>query len=272
MAKRILVTSFKGGVGKTTVSANLAACLARHGRRVLACDCDLESRSLDLILGVENQPLFNICDAVKGVCEPDKAIVQTSVDGKLDFMPAPAFYPEAFQSGATDEIFTEQAVEAFLEKLDDRYDDIIFDLPARPDNFYMQLVRQATLIWVISQHTSVSIRAAEKTGIAIHELCAGKSVPSVKLVVNGFRPEDAANGERAGLYRILTDVKLPLAGVIPYDTEMLRAQEAGRLADVGEKTPLPFWQAIDNTVRRISGENVRLLEGIRLKKARRRLF
>ena len=95
VAQVILVTSFKGGVGKTTLSANLAACLAKRRKKVLVCDCDLESRCLDMVLGVENQPLFNICDAVGGLCSVKDAICKHERVPNLSFMPAPAFYPEA---------------------------------------------------------------------------------------------------------------------------------------------------------------------------------
>ena len=76
MGKSYIVTSFKGGVGKTTLSANLAMSLARRGHRVVAVDCDLESRCLDIVLGLENATLFNLCDCIKGInITDDKAFL-----------------------------------------------------------------------------------------------------------------------------------------------------------------------------------------------------
>ncbi len=275
MPQLILVTSFKGGVGKTTLSANLAASLAARSKNVLVCDCDLESRCLDLVLGVENQPLFNICDAVDGRCEAADAICKHERVPRLYFMPAPAFYPEAVGSKQTDEVFTPDAVKAFLgaiAALPEKIDTVVCDLPARPDGLYRSLVPSADKIIVVSMHNAVSIRAAEKTGIALHELCTGTKKPEVFLAVNGFVPQRAARGENAGLYDILTQTKLPLIGVLPYDEAMAAAQNRGLLACEISHGETPFGRAVENLTRRLEGENVRLLEGIRTGVPRRKLF
>lgn len=263
MAQIILVTSFKGGVGKTTISANLAVCLAKSGRRVLACDCDLESRCLDIVLDVGNLPLFNICDVVSGKCEAKSATAEVERIPNLFFMPAPSFYPEAVQTVDTSDIFTEQAVRSFITNVGTEYDYIIFDLPARPDMLYRRLVRHADKVFVVSLHTATSIRAAEKTAIAISELCSDNAVPDTRLIVNGFRAFDVKKGENVGLYGIISQTKLSLAGVIPYDTEMVKAQEQGISTDTHKNGKLPFWKAICNIARRMEGIDVGLLEGIK---------
>lgn len=276
MSQIILVTSFKGGVGKTTVSANLAASLAGRSKKVLVCDCDLESRCLDMVLGVENQPLFNICDAVSGRCDVQDAICRHERMEQLWFMPAPAFYPEAVGSKQTDELFTPETVKTFLTSvsaLPEHFDTIICDLPARPDGLYRSLVPAADKIIVVSLHNAVSIRAAEKTGIAINELCVGKKKPDVWLAVNGFQAQSTALGKNTGLYAILLQTKLPLIGVLPYDSTMADAQNNGRLAfEAKSSGSTPFGRAVENLSRRLEGENVRLFEGIHTKVDRKKLF
>ena len=93
MSKVYIVTSFKGGVGKTTLSANLSMSLARMGHSVVAVDCDLESRCLDIVLGLENRTLFNVCDVIKGSCSLENALVTDDRCENLPFLSAPAFYP-----------------------------------------------------------------------------------------------------------------------------------------------------------------------------------
>lgn len=272
MSQVILVTSFKGGVGKTTLSANLAACYAKQGKRVLVCDCDLESRCLDMVLGMEEQPLFNICDAVGGLCAPEDAIREHERIKNLFFMPAPAFYPEAQGLRPTDEIFTTEAVDRFVKALTDSYDRILFDLPARPDNLYRYLVPCADKIVIVSMHTAVSIRAAEKTAIALREICPNKAHPDLKLAVNAFDAKRASEKDAVGLYDILNKAKLPLVGVIPRDVRMVSACEKGLLACEAGGVVLPFWRAVENTARRLDGGNVKLLEGVRTGVARSKLY
>lgn len=264
MSQIILVTSFKGGVGKTTVSANIAVRLAQIGNKVLVCDCDLESRCLDIVLGIENQPLFNICDAVTGRCDVSKAIIGDERYDGLFFMPAPAFYPEAFQTKDTSDIFTKENVSTFIDNLLPHYDYIIFDLPARPDMLYRRLICHSDTVLVVSLHTATSIRAAEKTAIAIRELCENNKIPDIKLVVNGFKATDVKNGDNIGLYGIIGKTGLPLAGVIPFDSDMVHAQELGEAVPGYKNGRLPFWKAICNICKRLEGTNVKLLDGIKV--------
>ena len=168
MSKSYIVTSFKGGVGKTTLSANLAMSLARRGHKVVAVDCDLESRCLDIVLGLENSTLFNLCDCIKGTCPVENAIVRDERCENLHFISAPAFYPERHEIGTTADSFTSEAIGSFVKSLTDRFDYVIFDLPARPDNLYRHLACLVDAALVISLHTAASIRAAEKTAIALN--------------------------------------------------------------------------------------------------------
>ncbi len=269
MSKVYIVTSFKGGVGKTTLSANLAMSLARHGHSVVAVDCDLESRCLDIVLGLENSTLFNVCDVIKGTCTLDNAIVKDERNENLHFISAPAFYPDRTVSDSN-ELFSKEAVGNFVKALSSRFEYVIFDLPARPDYLYRNLALYADCAFIVSLHTAASIRAAEKTALALNELTQnGKQNLTAggldtRLIVNGFRIKDAKDGSNVGLYNIISKTKLQLEGVLPFDNSMCRAQENGKLAYQAPGKKL-FFNAVDNIARRCMGHKVPLFENVETK-------
>ena len=274
MAQIILFTSFKGGVGKTTVSANLSYCLAQKANKVIVCDCDLESRCLDMLFKIKKQTLFNVCDVIAEKCAVESALCEIENCENLKFIPAPAFYPEAIQDEKSVDLFTEEAVGKFVDKLSEMADYVIFDLPARPDVLYKKLILRADLILTVSFHTAVSIRAAEKTAIAISEMCESENrrVPDVRLIVNAFHSGGAKKGSNAGLYEILEKTKIPLIGVIPYDAEMVKQQEKGNLADECTSPKSHFWNAINNVADRIEGRNVSLFNNVNVGYSNNKLF
>ncbi len=268
MSKVYIVTSFKGGVGKTTLSANLSMSLARMGKSVVAVDCDLESRCLDIVLGLENRTLFNVCDVINGTCSLDNALVTDDRCENLHFLSAPAFYPERHNIGSASESFDKESIGKFVKSLTSRFDYVIFDLPARPDNLYKNLTLYAESAFVVSLHTAASIRAAEKTAIALNELTDyGKDNLTsgglqIKLIVNGFRPKDAKSKSNVGLYDIISRTKLQLEGVIPYDAVMSRSQERGLLAYEVQGGRKQFCRAVENIARRCEGYRVPLFDGV----------
>lgn len=268
MSKSYIITSFKGGVGKTTLSANLAMSLARRGHKVVAVDCDLESRCLDIVLGLENATLFNLCDCIKGTCSVDNAIVRDPRCENLHFISAPAFYPERHEIGTSADSFSKEAITNFVNTLKDRFDYVIFDLPARPDNLYRNLAKIVDTAFVVCLHTAASVRAAEKTAIALNELtCYGKENLTaggldIKLIVNGFRPKDAKDGANVGLYDIISKTKMQLWGVVPFSTSMSKAQEMGKLAYEIYRGTTPFCKAVENIATRCEGYKTPLFDGV----------
>ncbi len=268
MSKSFIVTSFKGGVGKTTLSANLAMSLARRGHKVVAVDCDLESRCLDIVLGLENATLFNICDCIKGTCTVDNALVRDTRCENLYFISAPAFYPERHEIGTVSESFSQEAINRFVKELTNRFDYVIFDLPARPDNLYRNLALLVDAAFVVSLHTAASIRAAEKTAIALNELTGYGSDNmtagglDIRLIVNGFKCKDAKQGINVGLYDIISKTKLRLWGVVPFSVSMSKAQEMGKLAHEIYNGTTPFCRAVENIASRCEGYKVPLFSGV----------
>ncbi len=276
MGRAVMVTSFKGGVGKTTVSANLAMSLARMGFKVLAVDCDLESRCLDIALGLESTSLYNICEVVTEKCSIEDAAIHDPRCPNLSFIAAPAYFSLSDNDAFS---FTEEQVRNLVIKLKLEYDFVIFDLPARPDKLYKALVKYCNYALVISLHTAASIRAAEKTAMALEELnrdelnCTylTKSLKT-RLIINSFMARDAVCGIRPSIYDVIGKTSVQLLGVLPYDEEMARGQENGLLAYQIKGGKNNFNRAIRNIASRCTETQVPLLSGVKLDVAKSRLI
>lgn len=284
MSNVIIVTSLKGGVGKTTVAANLAMTLASGGHSVVAIDCDLESRCLDMILGLENDTLFNIEDVLSKRCTLDEALTTDSRCDNLSFIAAPATITdkdsEEFRS-----TFSTEKISALIAELREDYEYIIFDLPAHPDIWYELLLEHSDYALVVAMHTAVSVRSAEKTACIIvdtldtiaekNKAKGAKSVEDrelkIRLIINGFKYRDVPDGRRSGIYDIINRTSVALIGVVPHDEEMAAGQETGRLA-YQIKGASAASTAFSNIAERIKGKSVPLLSGILKKRVRRKTF
>ena len=145
---------------------------------------------------------------------------------------------------------------------------MIFDLPARPDNLYRNLALLVDAAFVVSLHTAASIRAAEKTAIALNELTGYGSDNmtagglDIRLIVNGFKCKDAKQGINVGLYDIISKTKLRLWGVVPFSVSMSKAQEMGKLAHEIYNGTTPFCRAVENIASRCEGYKVPLFSGV----------
>lgn len=253
-----LSTSLKGGVGKSTVAANVAFQLTKAGYSVLLCDLDFDVRSLDLIMGYENSLMFDISDVISGRCSYSDAVITDKRTENLYFLGAPYKFSneiscEDFANGIK-KIASEQSL-----------DYIILDTPGA-DTFSLECaLKAADEALVVASHTPASLRGAQKSA----ELCRSYDVLP-RLIVNNFDYTSVVEGKRIGIIDMIDSAKVSLLGVVPYDATLVYAQERGLLAS---NDNFISYRAFKNIARRIisdkTGERyVPILKGV--KKIRRK--
>lgn len=281
MTHSILITSLKGGVGKTTICANLAMALARKGHTVIAVDCDTESRCLDMILGLESSALYDISDILSGRCGLEDAVVHDERCEKLSFLASPSTF-FGRDSEEFSKVFSRENVDRLVASLRERYEFILFDLPAHPDVWYDLLLKHIDTALVVAMHTAVSVRSAEKTAMSLldrkekRDSADGVASPTgslkIRLIINGFKPREIAEGIRSGVYDIISKTSIRLLGVIPYSEAMASAQESGKLSYQLYGGRLICTAAFDNIADRLCGENVPLLSGVLSGRAKKKVL
>lgn len=253
MAETLLVTSCKGGVGKSTVAANLSLALAKDNYRVVAIDCDLTMRSLDLVMGLENESMFNLCDVICGRCTLEKALVKDSRAKNLYFLAAP--------SGRHVSVDTESFAELIRSvkeyKIDgEPVDYVVIDAPADDECSIALTAPVCDEAIIVCSHMPSAIRAANYTC----ELLDNYKVEKQRLVINGFDAIGVLERGRAGIIEMIDLSKTKLLGVVPYDSEFALSQEKGELFDSLPKRN-NVREAFASIAKRLAGKQVPLFDG-----------
>ena len=251
----ILVTSFKGGVGKTTVTASLAGALTKLGKRVLVVDGDFGMRCMDLVLGFENASVFDFGDVILGKSSFESAVGESETNPNLHFLAAPVSSVEV-------DTELENAIKSFdfrlfFEPLRKKFDFVLLDTGANRDFLYDRLSSCADEALIVSLHQASSIRAAEQTAAVL----AGLGVSNARLIVNSFKVKDVGADKLPGIVDIINRSSVKLIGVIPYDPKLPPDQEKGIIALSGKKVKKLYEKAILNIANRILGEKVPLFKG-----------
>ena len=250
MGRVIFVTSFKGGVGKTTVTANLTAALAFLGKKVLAIDGDFGMRCLDMALGLQNGTVYNICDVLRGGAELSAATVRDR-SARIDFIPAPM--------SDTGEIIPRTAFFTLFRALRDKYDYILIDSSAEESAYYRSFAAAADDALIVALHRSTAVRAAEKTAYALSDM----GFRNLRLIVNGYDAAKAERGELPSLYNMIGLSTVKLLGAVPYDDELISDQERGVIAFAPQTRYLRHYEtAFFNIACRVTGKRIPLLAGV----------
>ena len=205
MARKIVFTSGKGGVGKTTVAADLGVCLAQAGERVVLADTDFGLNNIDVVCGVEDRIHYDIVDAIEGRCRARQALVRHPQ--------FPNLYILASNRTDPDKYISPQAVRLILDSLVSTFDYILIDCPAGIESGFHRAVASAEEAVVVTTPHVSSLRDADKTIAVLRSY----RLKSVDLVVNMVRGDMMADGEILSPREISDILKTPLIGVIPQD-------------------------------------------------------
>lgn len=229
-ARKIVVTSGKGGVGKTTVCCNLGVQLARQGRRVIVCDLDFGLNNADVVLGVENRALYDVLDAIEGRCRPKQALVTHPRYPALSVL----------SSGRTLERYVSpQAIRLILDTLAPQFDYILIDSPAGiEEGFHRAASCAEEALLVTTPHIS-ALRDADR----VAGILKSYRFSRVGLVVNRVRRDFFRRGEILAPAEIADLLRIPLAAVIAeedkvqLDNVVSRSRTFRALAEVCEQAP-----------------------------------
>ena len=222
--KVICVTSGKGGVGKSTVTANVATALAMKGYKVVAIDADIGLRNLDLVLGLENRIVYDIVHVIEGVVPPEKALVKDKRTKNLYLLPAA-------QTKDKSAVKPEDLVK-IVEDLRNKFDFIFIDSPAGIEEGFKTAVTPADTIIVVANPEMASIRDADR----VVGLCEAMQKPEPKLVINRIDPKKVARGDMLDVDDVLQVLSLDLLGVVPEDKNMVSYINRGEPAVLFEES------------------------------------
>ena len=203
MARKIVVTSGKGGVGKTTIAVNLSAQLAKKGYRVILCDADFGLNNVDVAAGVENLVTYDIVDVIEGRCRAKQALVRHPQYPNLHILTSRNAAPERYVSP--------QAVKLVLDTLAPQFDFIFIDCPAGIDEGFHRAVATADEAIVVTTPHISALRDADK----VISLLKSYRLENLFLVVNKLRGDLLVSGESLTPKSIEELLRVPILGLLP---------------------------------------------------------
>ncbi len=242
----IVITSGKGGVGKTTTNANIGTALAKAGNKVVMIDTDLGLRNLDLLLGLENRIVYTIVDVVEKRCKLKQALVKDKKNPNLCLLAAAQTRDKTAVS--------EEQLKEICEQLQKDYDFILVDCPAGIEQGFQNAVAGASEALVVTTPEMSAVRDADRI---IGLLEAREEIESYKLLINRVRPNLIKSNDMMSVEDVAEILSADLIGIIPEDTGIITSTNKGEPI-VNDENSLAG-RAYRNVAHRIMGEEVPFL-------------
>lgn len=243
----IVITSGKGGVGKTTTSANIGTALAKNGASVVLIDTDIGLRNLDLLLGLENRIVYTLVDVVEERCKLKQALVKDKKNPNLCLL-------AAAQTRDKSAVTAEQ-LKSICEELQEEYDFILVDCPAGIEQGFQTAVAGASEAIVVTTPEMSAVRDADRI---IGLLEAREEIKSYKLLLNRVRPNLIKTNDMMSVEDVVDILSCDLIGIIPEDTGIITSTNKGEPIVNDEKSLAG--KAYLNVAKRINDEDVPFLD------------
>jgi septum site-determining protein MinD len=242
----ITVTSGKGGVGKTTTTANLGVALARNNQKVILIDADIGLRNLDIVMGLESRIVFDLVDIVEGRCKPRQAMIRHKMFPELYLIPAAQTRDKTAVSPAD--------MIGLTDMLRDDFDFVLIDSPAGIERGFRNAVAPADDVLIVTNPEISAVRDADRV---IGLLEAENKGPG-KLILNRVNPEMVRKGEMLSADDVTDLLAIQLIGIVPEDETVVPSSNAGMPVTLNEHSRAGM--AYRNIARRLMGEKVPFMQ------------
>ena len=242
MGEVIVINSVKGGVGKTTTTANKGAYFAVEGKKDALVDTDIGLRNLDVVMGLENRIVYDIVDVVEERCKMRQALIKDKRFEELFLLPAAQTRDKS--------AVNEKQMKELTKKLKEEFDFILIDCPAGIEQGFKNAIAGADRAIVVTTAEISSIRDADR----IIGLLESSEIKNPELVVNRLRPNMVKKGEMMDVEDIVDLLSIDLTGVVPDDEYIITQTNKGEPVVSNKKAP--SGKAYREIAKRILGENI----------------
>ncbi len=245
MGEVIVITSGKGGVGKTTTTANIGTGLALAGKKVVLIDTDIGLRNLDVVMGLENRIVYDLVDVIDGVCRVKQALIKDKRYEGLYLLPAA-------QTRDKSAVTPEQMIN-LVSELKNEFDYILIDCPAGIEQGFKNAIAGANRAIVVTTPEVSAVRDADR----IVGLLEANELRNPKLLINRVRIDMVKRGDMMSIDDIIDILAIDLIGVVPDDEKIVISTNRGEPAVNDDKSLAG--QAYRNVTKRIQGEEVPIM-------------